>query len=151
MVDVVLYIHILGATAWIGGSLLLFALGILLKGKEKQAQTYEHLGPIYGYFETFWLVVLLSTGTFLFFHFNLIDVLTLDINESKLGYMMANKLFYVGAITLFTIVHMRIALKTHKNERTAVQKIVSRASSLLIFIINLIVLWHAMQLRHILS
>ena len=57
MVDVVLYIHILGATAWIGGSLLLFALGILLKGKEAQEQTYEYLGPLYGYFETFWLVV----------------------------------------------------------------------------------------------
>lgn len=151
MVDVVLYIHILGATAWIGGSLLLFALGILLKGKDKQAQTYEHLGPIYGYFETFWLLVLLSTGTYLFFNFNLIDVLTLDISDSKLGYMMANKLFYVGAITLFTVVHMRIALKTHKNERSTVQKIVSRASSMMIFILNLIVLWHAMQLRHILS
>ncbi len=151
MVDVVLYVHILGATAWIGGSLLLFALGILLKGKEAQAQTYEYLGPLYGYFETFWLVVLLSTGTFLFFNFNLISVLTLDINESTLGYMMSNKLFFVATITLLTIIHMRIALKTHKGERTTVQKIVSRASSMMIFILNLIVLWYAMQLRHILS
>lgn len=151
MVDVVLYIHILGATAWIGGSLLLFALGILLRGKDKQAQTYEYLGPIYGYFETFWLIVLLSTGTYLFVHFNLIDVLTLDLSNSTVGYMMANKLFYVGAITLFTIVHMYIALKTHKNERSIFQKIVSRASSMMIFFLNLIVLWYAMQLRHILS
>jgi uncharacterized membrane protein len=151
MVDVILYIHILAATAWIGGALLLFALGILLKGKEAQAQTYEYLGPLYGYFETFWLIVLLSTGTFLFVNFNLIDVLTLDLDESKLGYMMSNKLFYVSAITIFTIVHMRIALKTHKNERSMVQKIVSRASSMMIFFLNLIVLWYAMQLRHILS
>ncbi|MDD2651853.1 MAG: hypothetical protein PHX44_02230 [Sulfurimonas sp.] len=151
MVNVVLYIHILAATAWIGGSLLLFALGILLKGKEAQAQTYEYLGPIYGYFETFWLIVLISTGGFLFFHFNLISVLTLDINESTLGYMMGNKLFYVGTITLLTIIHMRIALKTHKNTRTTLQKIVSRASSMMIFLLNLVVLWYAMQLRHILS
>jgi uncharacterized membrane protein len=151
MVDVVLYVHILGATAWIGGSLLLFALGILLKGKEAQAQTYEYLGPLYGYFETFWLAILLSTGTFLFFNFNLISVLTLDINESTLGYMMSNKLFFVATITLLTIIHMRIALKTHKSERTMVQKIVSRSSSMMIFILNLIVLWYAMQLRHILS
>jgi len=151
MVDIVLYIHILGATAWIGGSLLLFALGILLRGKEKQEQTYEYLGPLYGYFETFWLIVLLSTGSFLFVNFNLIDVVTLDIDESKLGYMMANKLFYVGAITLFTIVHMTIALKTHKNERSMLQKIVSRASSMMIFTLNLVILWYAMQLRHILS
>ncbi|ABB43431.1 hypothetical protein Suden_0150 [Sulfurimonas denitrificans DSM 1251] len=151
MVDVVLYIHILGATAWIGGSLLLFALGILLKGKEAQAQTYEYLGPLYGYFETFWLIILISTGTFLFFNFNLFSVLTLDINESKLGYMMSHKLFFVVTITMLTIIHMRIALKTHKNERTIVQKIVSRASSMMIFLLNLIVLWYAMQLRHILS
>jgi len=151
VVDVVLYIHILAATAWIGGALLLFALGILLKGKEAQAQTYEYLGPLYGYFETFWLLVLLSTGTFLFFNFNLIEVLTLDASESKLGYMMSNKLFFVTAITIFTIVHMRIALKTHKAERSPLQKIVSRASSMMIFFLNLVVLWYAMQLRHILS
>ncbi len=151
MVNVILYIHILAATAWIGGALLLFALGILLKGKEAQAQTYEYLGPIYGYFETFWLIVLISTGSFLFVHFNLISVLTLDANNSTLGYMMANKLFYVGTITLLTIIHMRIALKTHKNSRTTLQKIVSRASSMLIFFLNLVVLWYAMQLRHILS
>lgn len=151
MVNVVLYIHILAATAWIGGALLLFSLGILLKGKEAQAQTYEYLGPIYGYFETFWLIVLISTGSFLFVHFNLISVLTLDANDSTLGYMMANKLFYVGTITLLTIIHMRIALKTHKNTRTTLQKIVSRASSMMIFFLNLVVLWYAMQLRHILS
>lgn len=151
MVDVVLYIHILAATAWIGGSLLLFALGILLRGKDKQAQTYEYLGPIYGYFETFWLVVLLTTGSYLFFNFNLIDVLTLDVEASKVGYMMANKLFFVSAITLFTIVHMYIALKTHKNERSMLQKITSRASSMMIFMLNLVILWYAMQLRHILS
>ncbi len=151
MVNVILYIHILAATAWIGGALLLFSLGILLKGKEAQAQTYEYLGPIYGYFETFWLIVLISTGSFLFVHFNLISVLTLDANNSTLGYMMANKLFYVGTITLLTIIHMRIALKTHKGNRTTLQKIVSRASSMMIFFLNLIVLWYAMQLRHILS
>lgn len=151
MVDIILYIHILAATAWIGGSLLLFALGILLRGKEKQAQTYEYLGPIYGYFETFWLVVLLATGSYLFVHFNLIDVLTFELDASRVGYMMTNKLFYVAAITLFTIVHMYIALKTHKNERSMLQKITSRASSMMIFMLNLVILWYAMQLRHILS
>lgn len=151
MIDVILYFHILAATAWIGGALLLFLLGIFLKGKEAQAQTYEYLGPLYGYFESFWLIVLLSTGTFMFVHFNLMDVLTLDINESKLGYMMSHKLFYVGAITVLTIIHMRIALKTHKNDRTTLQKIVSRGSSLMIFFLNLGILWFAMQLRQILS
>lgn len=151
MIDVVLYFHILAATAWIGGALLLFLLGIFLKGKEAQEQTYEHLGPLYGYFESFWLVVLLSTGSFMFIHFNLFSVLTLDINESTLGYMMSHKLFYVGTITVLTVIHMRIALKTHKNSRTIVQKIVSRGSSMMIFFLNLVILWYAMQLRQILS
>ncbi|QOY54253.1 hypothetical protein HUE87_10285 [Candidatus Sulfurimonas marisnigri] len=151
MIDIVLYFHILAATAWIGGALLLFILGIFLKGKEAQAQTYEYLGPLYGYFEVAWLIVLLTTGSILFINFNIIDVLTFDINESKLGYMMSHKLFYVGAITVLTIIHMRIALKTHKKERTVLQNLVSRGSSLMIFFLNLGILWFAMQLRHILS
>ena len=151
MIDVILYIHILAATAWIGGALLLFLLGVFMKDRDAQAQTYEHLGPFYGYFELFWLTVLLTTGLTMFFHFNLIDILTLDINESKLGYMMSHKLFLVGTITFLTIIHMRIALKTHNKERSKLQKIVSRGSSLLIFFLNLGILWFAMQLRHILS
>ena len=151
MTDVVLYIHILAATAWIGGALLLFLLGVFMKDRDAQAQTYEHLGPFYGYFELFWLVVLLTTGSTLFYMFNLIDVLTFDINESKLGYMMSIKLFFVGTITTLTIIHMRIALKTYNKERSKLQKIVSRGSSLMIFFLNLGILWFAMQLRHILS
>ena len=45
MIDVILYIHILAATAWIGGALLLFLLGVFMKDRDAQAQTYEHLGP----------------------------------------------------------------------------------------------------------
>ena len=151
MTDIILYVHILAATAWIGGALLLFLLGVFMKDRDAQAQTYEHLGPFYGYFELFWLVVLLITGSTLFYMFNLIDVLTFDINESKLGYMMSYKLIIVGTITFLTIIHMRIALKTHNKERSKLQKIVSRGSSLMIFFLNLGILWFAMQLRHILS
>lgn len=151
MIDVILYIHILAATAWIGGALLLFLLGIFLKDKDAQIQTYEYLGPLYGYFETFWLLVLWITGGLMFLHFNLIDVLTMDIEQSRLGYMMRHKLIYVAAITFLSVIHMAIALKTHKTERSVLQKIVSRGSSLLIFFLNLGILWFAMQLRQILS
>ena len=151
MINIILYIHILAATAWIGGALLLFLLGIFLKDKQAQVQTYEYLGPLYGYFETFWLLVLWITGGVMFVHFDLVDVLTLDIEQSRLGYMMSHKLFYVAGITILTIVHMIIALKTHKQERSILQKIVSRGSSLMIFFLNLGILWFAMQLRQILS
>ncbi|MDD5157799.1 hypothetical protein [Sulfurimonas sp.] len=151
MIEIVLYVHILAATAWIGGALLLFLLGVFMKDKNAQKQTYEHLGPFYGYFEVFWLIILLSTGSYMFYYFNLIDVLTLDINESKLGYMMSHKLFYVAAITFLTVIHMQIALKTHNKERSKLQKIISRGSSMMIFFLNLGILWFAMQLRQILS
>jgi len=150
MIDVVLYIHILAATAWIGGALLLFLLGIFMRDAEAKAQTFEYFGPFYGYFEVISLIVLLTTGTTMFVHFNLIDVLTLNINDSRIGYMMSHKLFYVGTITFLTILHMRIALKTHKSERTTLQNIVSRGSSLMIFFLNLGILWFAMQLRQLL-
>lgn len=151
MINLILYVHILAATAWIGGALLLFLLGIFLQDKKAQVQTYEFLGPLYGYFETFWLLVLWITGSMMFVHFNLFDLLTMDLEESRLGYMMSHKLFYVAAITVLTVIHMVIALKTHKTERSTLQKIVSRGSSLMIFFLNLGILWFAMQLRQILS
>lgn len=150
MIDIVLYIHILSATAWIGGALLLFLLGIFLKGEQAQAQTYEYLGPLYGYFESFWLIVLWITGLIMFYHFGLDAKLTLDIETSRLGYMMAHKLIYVISITILTGIHMVIAFRTHQSSRTNFQKFVSRGSSLLIFFLNLGILWFAMQLRQIL-
>ena len=148
--QIILYIHILSATAWIGGALLLFALGVIMRDKEAQSQVYYHLGPIYGYFETVWLILLLATGTILFIHFNMWDVLTQDGN-SQLAYAMNHKLRYVALITILTVIHMYIALKTHTKDRTKLQHIISRGSSLLIFFANLGILWFAIQLREILS
>ena len=150
-IQIVLYIHILSATAWIGGALLLFALGIFLRDKSAQSQVYMHLGPLYGYFETVWLVLLWVTGTTLFVHFNMWDVLSQEGEITQLAYAMTHKLYYVGLITVLTVVHMYIALKTHTKERSMFQHIISRGSSLLIFFLNLGILWFAIQLREILS
>ncbi len=150
-IKITLYIHILSATAWIGGALLLFALGIFLRDKEAQSQVYKHLGPLYGYFETVWLVLLWITGLTLFMHFNMWAVLTQEGELTQLAYAMTHKLYYVALITILTIIHMYIALKTHTIERTKLQHIISRGSSLLIFFLNLGILWFAIQLRGILS
>lgn len=150
-IQIILYTHILSATAWIGGALLLFALGIFLRDKNAQSQVYEHLGPLYGYFETVWLVLLWGTGMILFIHFNIWDVLNQEGEMTKLAYAMTHKLYYVGLITVLTVVHMTIAMKTHTKERTKLQHIISRGSSLLIFFLNLGILWFAIQLREILS
>ncbi len=150
MIDIVLYIHILSATAWIGGAILLFLLGVFLKGEQAQAQTYEYLGPLYGYFETFWLILLWISGGIMFYHFGLDEKLTLDIEDSRVGYMMTHKLLYVISITVLTVLHMFIAFKTHKKERSILQTMLSRGSSLMIFLLNLGILWFAIQLRQIL-
>ena len=146
MIKAVLYTHILAATAWIGGSLLLFALGILLRDRTAQKQVYAHLGPLYGYFETFWLIILWITGLTMFFHFGFPDVFR-HAPDSELARLMHVKLMIVGGLTLLTIIHMTIAFKTHGIERTKLQNIVSRGSSMAIFILNLIIIWYAIGIR----
>ncbi len=144
--QIILYIHILSATAWIGGSLLLFALGILLRDRCAQKQTYEHLGPIYGYFETFWLLSLWASGTYLYLYHGFNDVFRFSYN-SDLSHMMHDKIYMVILLTLFTFIHLYIAFKTHTCSRTKLQHLLSRGSSLAIFVLNLIVLWYAIGVR----
>ncbi|WP_300367182.1 hypothetical protein [Hydrogenimonas sp.] len=149
MIKFVLYTHILSATAWVGGSLLLFALGILLRDKQAQKAVYAHLGPIYGYFETFWLILLWATGLTMFFHFGIDDVMV-NAPLSELAQLMQVKLMIVGLLTLLTIIHMFIAFKTHSIERTTLQNIVSRGSSMMIFLLNLVIVWYAIGIRDML-
>ncbi len=148
-IDIVLYFHILSATAWIGGSLLLFALGIILRDKEAQKQVYFYLGPIYGYFETFWLTLLWITGLTLFVNFGFYELLRYD-PDHVLSHWMQHKLIYVSVITILTFIHMVIAFKTHNSDRSFFLTLVSRGSSLLIFFLNLGILWVAIQIRNIL-
>ncbi len=146
MIKAVLYIHVLSATAWVGGSLLLFALGILLRDKCAQKSVYTHLGPIYGYFETFWLILLWITGLTMFFHFG-IDEAMVHAPGSELASLMHVKLVMVGIITLLTAIHMYIAFKTHTVERSPLENLVSRGSSMLIFLLNLVIVWYAIGIR----
>lgn len=147
--EIALYFHLLAATAWIGGSLFLFALGIFLRDKEAQKNVYLHIGPLYGYFESVWLTVLIFTGLYMFFGHGLDEVLSsaFDSNLSKITII---KLILVVLITIFTIIHMYLAFKTHGRERTKLQLLISRGSSMMIFILNLIILWYAAELRSLL-
>ena len=149
MIKAVLYLHILSATAWVGGSLLLFALGILLRDKEAQKSVYAHLGPIYGYFETFWLILLWVTGLIMFFYFGVGSAMV-NAPDSDLANLMYKKLILVVILTIFTIIHMVIAFKTHTIERTLLQNLISRGSSMMIFIFNLIIVWYAIGIRDLL-
>jgi len=149
LIKTILYIHILSATAWVGGSLLLFALGILLRDKEAQKNVYIHLGPIYGYFETFWLILLWITGLIMFFYFG-IDSVMVKAPNSELSNLIEKKLIIVVILTILTITHMTIAFKTHNKERTSLQNFISRGSSMMIFLLNLIIVWYAIGIRDLL-
>ena len=146
MIDYVLYIHILAATVWIGGSIFLFTLGIFLRDKKAQERVYLHIGPLYGYMESVWLTVLIVTGFWMFFHLGIDEVIEND-TPHNFAHVMTIKLYLVALITVFTIVHMYIAFKTHGKERTKLQKILSRGSSMAIFLLNLVIIWFAMQVR----
>jgi len=147
MSDIVFYFHLLAAASWVGGAMLLFILGIGLRDKEAQKVVYHHIGPLYGYFESVVLVVLLTSGGYMLWDKGLLSVLE---SESDFSTLLWTKLVMVGFITFATVVHMTISLLAHGRERTLKEKIVSRGTSLMIFFLNLVILYFAIQIRNIL-
>lgn len=91
--NVILYLHILSACAWIGGSLLLFGLGVFIQEKEIKDRIYAAIGPFYGYFETVWLLILIVTGFALAGQYNLFQT---SGDGSKLGMWVHWKMILVG-------------------------------------------------------
>ncbi len=146
--EIVIYVHMVAASAWIGGSLLLFVLGITLRDKEAQKIVYFYIGPLYGYFESVVLVLLLLSGAYMYvvngFHDNP------EKFTYELGFYMHIKLALVALITIATIVHMHISLKSNGREKTVKEKILARSSSMLIFLLNFVILWLAIEIRNIL-
>lgn len=145
--SIILYLHILAATAWIGGAVMLFGLGIFIKDKKAIQVVYGYIGKFYGFFEIFWLSVLVITGITLFWHFGLENVL---FEDTELSVALQTKLILVCIIIFVTIIHTIIALKTLHSQKTFLQTIISRSSSMLIFILNLAILWYAILIRNIL-
>jgi len=144
----ILYIHILAACAWIGGSIVLFGLGLFLKDKSTQNAVYGAIGPFYGYFETAWLVILITTGFLLGEYYELFSLIGND--DSELASFVTTKMLLVFALSLATLIHLYIAFSTHQKTRSLRQKLLSRGGSLAIFILNLAILWVAMNIRTLL-
>ncbi len=146
MYEIVIFTHITAAATWIGGSMLLFVLGITLRDKEAQKVVYFYIGPLYGYFESVVLAILLVTGTYMYivngFHDNP------EKFTYELGYYMHIKIALVAVITIATIVHMFVSLKSNGREKTLKEKILSRTTSMLIFLLNFVILWLAMKIRN---
>ncbi len=142
-----LFLHILAASAWIGGAILLFGMGLYFREKEVQNVVYYHIGPFYGYFELIVLLILLSTGGYFIYALSIGEiVMHPEMAIAKYFYI---KISLVLLITLSTIIHMYISLKAHGRERTIRERIVSRATSMSIFILNLGILWYAIKIREL--
>ena len=145
-----IHFHLVAALSWIGGSVFMFVLGISLKDKEDQQAVYPRIGPIFGYFEIGALVTLLITGTLMIIDNGLIYILFDDSIDNVVTSALREKLIIVAFMTIITIIHTIIAFRTNGKERTKLETIISRGSSMGIFILNFLVLHYAIVLRDIL-
>ena len=145
----VLHLHLIAAISWIGGSVFMFVLGVTLRDKKVQKQVYPHVGPIFGWFEVGSLVVLLATGIMLGVNYSLFSQLFVD-GSLAISDAVTKKFILVVVLTIVTIVHFIIAYKTNNTGRTKLEHMISRASSMLIFFLNLFVMHYGIVLRNIL-
>ncbi len=144
-----LHLHLIAAISWIGGAIFMFILGISLRDKKAQNEVYPRIGPIYGYFEVVALVILLISGYSMIDQNGLITILFSNITNEVID-ALRMKLYIVAVIVVMTAVHMVISLQTIHKEKTFIQKMLSRGSSMGILLLNLWVLHYAMVLRDIL-
>ncbi len=145
-----IHLHLIAAISWIGGSVFMFVLGISLRNKEDQKLVYPRIGPIFGYFEMVVLLILIATGIWMIVENNMIEVLFDMEAHSVVIDALRQKLLLVAIMTVITIIHLRIAFRTNDRERTRMETLLSRSSSLGIFLLNFIVLHYAIVLRDIL-
>ena len=145
----VFHLHLIAAISWIGGSVFMFVIGVSLRDKKAQKEVYPHVGPIFGWFEVGALVVLLLTGTLLGMDYSLFEMIFYD-SSIPVSDAVSKKVTLVLILTVVTIVHFVIAYRTNNKERTKLEHMISRASSMLIFFLNLFVMHYAIVLRDIL-
>ncbi|MFK5937880.1 MAG: hypothetical protein QM497_05715 [Sulfurimonas sp.] len=148
--DYLIHFHLFAAIAWIGGSIFMFVLGITLTDKLKQKEVYPHVGPIFGYFELVSLVILLASGVFMTLNNGLFYLVFSD-DTSEVVELLRNKLWLVLSLVIATSIHFFVAYRTNDKERTPIENIISRGSSLFIFFVNLFVLHYAIMIRSIIS
>jgi len=144
-----IHLHLVAAIAWIGGAFFMFLLGVSLRKKEDQDAVYPRIGPIYGYFETGALIILLFTGYTMISNNGLIDILFSNVTNEVMDALRI-KLQLVAVIFVLTVIHMTISMITLHKVKTPMQKLFSKGSSMGIFLLNLVVLHYAMVLRDIL-
>lgn len=147
---VTIHLHLIAAISWIGGSVLLFVLGIALRDKQDQKEVYTRIGPIYGYFEMASLVLLIATGILMISNNGLLEILFDSNITDEVISALRMKLVLVVLLAVMTIIHTVISFKTLHTDKTKMQKVFSRGSSMGIFLLNFVVLHFAIVIRDIL-
>jgi len=147
--DWAFHIHLIAAISWIGGSMFMFVLGISLRDKQAQQEVYPRVGPIFGWFEAVVFVILLITGGILGIEYGLFDLL-MHPNASAVSDALQKKVILVVTLAVPTVLHFIIAYQTNDRERTPMEHLLSRVSSMAIFFLNLFVMHYAIMLRDIL-
>ncbi len=142
-----IHIHLIAAVSWIGGSVFMFVLGVTLRNKDDQKAVYPIIGPIFGYFEIASLALLLITGTLIIIDNGLITTLFDNTIHNIAIDALRQKLILVAIMSIITILHTVIAFRTNGKERTKLETIISRGSSIGIFILNFVVLHYAIVIR----
>ena len=127
----------------------MFVLGITLRNKEDQDAVYPRIGPIYGYYETGALIILLITGITMISYNGLITILFSSVTNEVID-ALRTKLYVVAVIVILTIIHMTVSMMTVHKVKSPIQRLLSKGSSMGIFLLNLVVLHYAMVLRDIL-
>ncbi len=145
LLEVMLYIHILAASSWVGGAMLLFILGVFIRDKDAITVVYKYIGPTYGYFQSVVLVILLATGTYLYMEYHFQELWR--GSNTLLSEHLYTKIYLVALIVIATIIHMYISFKALNRDRTHREKIISRGTSLGIFLLNLFILYYAISIR----
>lgn len=127
----------------------MFALGVSMRDKKDQKVVYPIVGPIFGWFEVGALVILLVTGLKLGYDYGLFSMV-FSGKSAPIGDAVTKKVILVIILTCVTVIHFVIAYRTNNKERTNIENMISRASSMLIFFLNLFVMHYAIVLRDIL-
>jgi len=142
-----IHLHLIAAYSWIGGSIFLFILGVSMRDKEDQKAVYPRIGPIYGYFELVALVMLIITGVTMIVAHGLSAILFDMTIQNTIIDALRYKLILVAVVTLMTTIHTIIAFKTIHTQKTTLQFLFSRGSSMGIFLLNFVILHYAIILR----
>ncbi|NQY94424.1 MAG: hypothetical protein HRT43_09685 [Campylobacteraceae bacterium] len=122
-------------------------MGIYFKDPKVQNTIYTAIGPFYGYFQLIWITLLVITGAILLDKNSLYSQFLIpEFYSTLLAKYLLTKIVLVIIIILATIKHMRISLKAHGRQRTPKEKIISRISSLTIFLLNFLIVWEAIEI-----